>query len=200
MNNLYLYNKYVVRPQMLLKFPKSELKVPTIFGIRKIRMNMYMLDLTQNYYLFLYNICILIRILFNIRLSIIRVNKYFALNIPHLYACIEESKELYNFLDIFGTFLVNSFDVYNMGLSRESFDMFGNFTFEFNYCDPIFTTKNTIIIWSPTNKIRFTYIFHSKEREENAMYMHYLTMRFRNVKKIKKENNEKYEFMTINDV
>jgi len=145
MNNLYLYNKYIVQPQMLLKFPKSEQKLPTIFGIRKVRMNMYMLDLTQNYYMFLYNICIAMRLMFNKRLYIKRVGKYYSLNQLHVQACVE-GKRLYIFLDLFGSFLVNNYDSYNMGLSRKSFDMFGNFIFEFNYCDPIFTSKNTIII------------------------------------------------------
>lgn len=185
MNNLFLYNKYVVQPQMLLKFPKNEQKVPSIFGIRKVRMNMYMLDLTQNYYLFLYNICILMRIMFNKRLYIKRINKYYSLNKMHVQTCVE-GKRLYIFLDVFGTFLVNSFDFYNMGLSKENFDMFGNFVFEFNYCDPIFTSKNTIIVWSPTNKIRFIFYFNSQDKNENALFMRYLTLKFRSVKK--KEN------------
>jgi hypothetical protein len=145
MHSLYLYNKYVVGPQMLLKFPNSKGSLITIFGIRKIRMNMYMLDVTQNYYMFLYNICILMRLLVNKRLYIKKVNKYYTLNKVHVRSCVEGNR-LYIFLDIFGEFLINSFEIYNMGLSREDFDMFGNYIFEFNYCDPIFMTKNTIII------------------------------------------------------
>jgi len=145
MNNLYLYNKNVVQPQMLLKFPDSKHLVKTVFGIHRVRMYMYMLDITQNYYMFLYNICILMRLLFNKRLYIKKVNKYYTLNKVHLEAAVF-GKSLYVFLDVFGNFLVDSFEMYNMGLSVEKFDMFGNYVFEFNYCDPIFMTKNTVIV------------------------------------------------------
>lgn len=182
MNNLYLYNKYVIKPQLLLKFPKEKNNWLIEFGIRKICMYMYLLDLTKNYYMFLYNICILMRILFNKYLNIKKVNKYYSLNRIHLQISIEDTY-LYIFIDVFKNFLLDSFEFYNMGLNYKNFDIFGNFIFEFNYCDPIFTTRNVILVWSPLNKIKFIFYFNSINKEYNKLYLRYLGLQFRYLKK-----------------
>ena len=85
------------------------------------------------------------RILFNKYLNIKKVNKYYSLNRIHLQISIEDTY-LYIFIDVFKNFLLDSFEFYNMGLNYKNFDIFGNFIFEFNYCDPIFTTRNVILV------------------------------------------------------
>jgi ribosomal protein L5 len=146
MENINLYYKYIIRPQFLLKFPKiKDSGELSTFVIRKIRLNMFLLDAKQNYYLYLYNICILMRLLFNKYLYIKKVNKNYTLNKIHIQLSME-GNQIYVFLDVFGTILLPLFENFNMGLKDRDFDMFGNYLFEFNYCDPIFMSKNTVII------------------------------------------------------
>jgi len=76
MINLALYYKYIVRPQFLLKFPqKKYLEFLSYYLLKKVRLNIFLLDIKQNYYLYLYNICILIRLIFNQHLFIKKSKK-----------------------------------------------------------------------------------------------------------------------------
>ena len=145
MNNLYLYNKYIIKPQILLKFPKKNFDIKNIYNIRKIKVYLYLIDLIKNYYIYLYNICILMRIIFNKKLYIKKIHKYYGLNKIYMQLALEHYN-MFLFIDVFKEFLLNSFQIYNMGLNYKNFDIFGNYIFEFNYCDPIFTTRNTVII------------------------------------------------------
>lgn len=146
MDNLEFYYKYIIRPQFLLKFPKLKNSFElTTFRIRKIRLSMFLLDPKKNYYLYLYNICVLVRLMFNKQLFIYKVKKNFTLNKIHIRLSIENF-QIYMFLDVFSTCLIPLFESFNMGLQERDFDIFGNYYFEFNYCDPIFMSKNTIII------------------------------------------------------
>lgn len=178
MINNYLYYKYVVRPQVLLKFPKKNnfLEIP-FFTLRKIRLNMFLLDMKQNSFLYLYNICILMRLLFNKYLYIKKVNKYYTLNKVHIQLCIEND-QIFIFLDIFANILLPLFETFNMGLKERNFDMFGNYLFEFNYCDPIFMSKNTVIVWSTTNKVRIIFYFFGKDKKQNMLLLRYLNLRY----------------------
>jgi hypothetical protein len=44
-------------------------------------------------------------------------------------------------------------------------------------------TKNTVIVWSPSNKIRFIFYFYTNNKEQNSLYMRYLNLKFRSLKK-----------------
>lgn len=184
MHNLYLYNKYIIYPQSLLKFPKKENKLKKN-GIYKLKMNIFMVDEEKIPLLFLLNICLVMRLLFNedIYVKKINVNKY-VLNKVHLQICLK-NYELFIFVDLFKNFLMNSFEFYNMGLNDSNFDVFGNYTFEFNYYDPIFTTKNIIMAWSPNTKIKFMFCFYNKNIYENKINLKYLGIKFRFLKKKK---------------
>lgn len=184
MQNLCLYNKYIIYPQLLLKFPQKENKLKK-YGIRKIKMNIFMVDEENIPLLFLLNICLVIRLLFNEDIYVKKIsNNKYSLNKVHLQVCLE-NYELFTFIDLFKNFLMNSFEFYNMGLNDNNFDIFGNYTFEFNYYDPIFTTKNIIIAWSPNTKIKFIFCFYNRSMYKNKMYLKYLGIKFRFLKKKK---------------
>jgi len=146
MKNLDLYYRYVIQPQILIKFPKLknclELKN---FGIKKIRLNIFLLDKKNNYFIYLYNICILIRLIFNKFLFIKKVNKGYTISKMHFQLSLENT-HIMLFMDVFGSFLLPLFESFNMGLRDQKFDIFGNYTFEFNYSDPVFMSKNTVIV------------------------------------------------------
>lgn len=182
MNNLYLYNKYIIYPQYLLKFPYEENKLIN-YGIHKVRMNIFMVNEDNLPLLFLLNICLLMRILFNENIYVKKLsyNKYI-LNKVHLQITLG-SYEVYLFLDLFKNFLMNSFEFYSMGLNYKDFDIYGNYVFQFNYYDPIFTTRNVIMAWSPLSKIRFMFYFYSKEKQQNKIYLKYLGIKNRIMKK-----------------
>lgn len=93
-----------------------------------------------------------------------------------------EGNQIYVFLDVFGTILLPLFENFNMGLKDRDFDMFGNYLFEFNYCDPIFMSKNTVIIWSTTNKVRIIFYFLNKSKEQNMLLLRYLNIKYRFLK------------------
>jgi len=146
MNNLSLYYKYIIQPQFLLKFPKLKNNIELKnFGIKKIRLNMYLLDKKNNYYIYLYNICILIRLKYNKFLIIKKVNKNYTISKMYFQLSLE-NRHILLFIDVFGNFLLPLFDSFNMGLREHKFDLFGNYTFEFNYSDPVFMSKNTVIV------------------------------------------------------
>lgn len=175
MQNLHLYYKYIIRPQLLLKYPK--IKDLTEFLIKKIRLNLLLIDSKKNYYIYLYNICILIRLLFNKFLFIKKINKNFTINKIHLQISLE-GFQMFIFLDVFGTFLLPLFESFNMGLKEKGFDIFGNYTFEFNYSDPIFMSKNTVLVWTPTNKVRILLFFNNKKKKNNMLLLRYLNFKY----------------------
>lgn len=184
MSNLYLYNKYIIYPQFLLKFPQKEnlLKENIMY---KIKMNIFMVNEENIPLLFLLNICLVIRLLFNEDIYVKKIsNDKYILNKVHLLVCLK-TYELFIFMDLFKNFLIDSFEFYNMGLNSNNFDIFNNYTFEFNYYDPIFTTKNIIIAWSPNIKIRFIFFFNNRSASKNKIFFKYLGIKFRFLKKKK---------------
>ncbi len=178
MQNVNLYYKYIIRPQLLLKNPKIKNSTElSNFMIKKIRLNMFLLDSKNNYYIYLYNICILIRLIFNKFLFLKKISKNFNFNKLHIQISIENN-QIFIFLDIFSTFLLPLFENFNMGLKENEFDIFGNFTFEFNYSDPVFMSKNTIIVWSPTNKVRIIFYFFNKNKIYNILLLRYFNIKY----------------------
>lgn len=145
MQNLNLYYKYILRPQYLIKFPQNTKKNEIIdFGIRKIRLNMFLIDAKVNFYLYLYNICMLMRVLFSKPVCVKKISKGYTLNKIVLQLCVGKY-DVYKFLDVFSNIIVPVFEYFNMGLKLDNFDKYGNYKFEFNYFDPIFTTRNTVL-------------------------------------------------------
>lgn len=146
MQNLYLYYVNIIRPQYFLKFPKiKKLEKLINFAIKQVRLNMFLIDAKINFYLYLYNICVLMRILFGKPVHVKKVKKGYTLNKVSIQLTIT-NYDIYNFLDIFCNIVLPVFEYFNMGLKFNNFDDFGNYRFEFNYFDPVFSTKNTVLI------------------------------------------------------
>jgi len=146
MQSYYLYYKYIIKPQLLLKIVEiSNFKQLTDIGLKKININIYLFNTKKNYYIYLYNVCILIRLILNKFFFIKKIYKMYILN-KILLELNLKGNQMYLFLDVFGTILLPVFENFNMGLKEKNFDIFGNYKFEFNYADPIFMSKNTVIV------------------------------------------------------
>lgn len=184
MENLSLYYKYIIRPQFFIKFPqKVNFENIEDFNIWKIRLNMFLIDAKTNFYLYLYNICILVRILFSKPIHVKKVYKGYTLNKIALQLSIGNS-DIYSFLDVFSNIILPVFEFFNMGLKKNNFDRFGNFTFEFNYFDPVFTTKNTVLIWSIKNVVKILFFFRQKNFFINMLILRYFKFKYYIAKKL----------------
>lgn len=190
MQNLSLYYKYVIRPQYIIKFPQKKLNQILDFSIWKIRLNMFLIDAKVNFYLYLYNICILMRIIFAKPVYVKKIYKGYTLNKIVLQLCVGNN-DIYNFLDTFSNIILPLFEYFNMGLKLDNFDKFGNYSFEFNYFDPIFTTKNTVLIWSINNIVKFTFFFRQKNILHNMLILRYLKFKYYFIKKSKTRFNDR---------
>lgn len=85
------------------------------------------------------------RLIVNKPTHIKKVNKGYILN----KITIQISIGLFDislFLDLFCSLILPVFEYFNMGLNKRNLDSYGNLNFEFNYFDPVFTTKNTILV------------------------------------------------------
>lgn len=181
MHNLYLYNKYVIYPQFLLKFPQKKNKLIK-YGVSKIKMQILMVDDQTVPLLYLLNICFVIRIILNENICVKKLNNNkYTINKLHLETTIS-SYDKYIFIDLFKNFLMNSFELFDLGLNVENFDIYGNYMFEFWYYDPIFTTRTVITTWSPNTKIKILFCFYNKNKNTNKMYLKYLGIKFRFIK------------------
>jgi hypothetical protein len=143
MQNLLLYYKYVIRVQYLLKHPAKRGKNLIQSFIKKILLEIYMEDVKNNYYIYLYNISILIRLLINKFLYVKYLRKSFNINKIYLGISLKKNN-IYQFLDVFTTLLLPLFESFNMYLDLKKFDIFGNLTYNLMYFDPVFMSKNTV--------------------------------------------------------
>ena len=80
MQNMLLYYKYVIRVQFLLKYPAKRANDLMKSFLKKILFEIHLDDLKTNYYVYLYNIAILIRLILNKFLYVKKVNKNFTVN------------------------------------------------------------------------------------------------------------------------
>ena len=91
---MFLYYKYNVRVQLLLKYPAKKIKDLMQSVLKKVLFEANIDDLKSNYYIYIYNIAILIRLIANKFLYVkeliknYNVNKiYFGVNLKgsHMY-------------------------------------------------------------------------------------------------------------------
>jgi len=80
MNNMYLYYKYVIRTQFLLKYPTKLISSLMKDVLKKILFEIYLENVKTNYYLYLYNIAILTRLIINKFLYVKKIKKNYGLN------------------------------------------------------------------------------------------------------------------------
>jgi hypothetical protein len=85
------------------------------------------------------------RLIVNQPTHIKKVNKGYILNKITIQISIGISS-ICVFLDLFCNLILPVFEYFNMGINKRNLDKYGNLYFEFNYFDPVFTTKNTILV------------------------------------------------------
>src|ERR1700694_4631503 len=100
MNNMYLYYKYIVRVQFLLKYPTKKINNLIINILKKILFEVNFDDLKKNYYIYIYNITILIRLIINKFLYIIKIKKSYSINNIY-FGSFLKGIHMYRFLDVF---------------------------------------------------------------------------------------------------
>jgi hypothetical protein len=145
MNNLLLYYKYIVRVQLLLKYPAKKVNDLIINILKKIIFEVNFDDLKKNYYIYIYNITILIRLIVNKFLYINNVKKNYSINKMY-FGITLKNYSMYQFLDVFSTLLLPLFESFNVMLDLNKFDIFGNLQYKLIYCDPVFMSKNAVTI------------------------------------------------------
>lgn len=144
MQNMLLFLKYILRAQFLLKYPMKSIDMIKIL-LKQILFEVSLDDSKKNYYMYLYNIAILLRIILNKFLYIKKVNKNFSLN--KIYMGISLTGDvIYEFLDLFTLILLPLFESFNILLDIHKFDIFGNLQYNLVYCDPVFMSKNAVTI------------------------------------------------------
>jgi ribosomal protein L5 len=145
MNNLLLYYKYIIRVQFLLKYPAKNMNKIIINILKKIVFEVNFDDLKKNYYIYIYNMTILIRLIINKFLYISKIKKDH--NINKMYFGITlKGTSMFQFLDIFNYLLLPLFESFNIMLDLNKFDIFGNLQYKLIYCDPIFMSKNAVTV------------------------------------------------------
>lgn len=145
MNNLLLYYKYVIRAQILLKYPAKKINNLIKSILKKILFEVYLNDLKKSYVIYLYNITILIRLIINKFLYINKIKKSY--NINKMYFGVSlKGTHMYQFLDIFTCLLLPLFESFNVKLDLNKFDIFGNLQYKLIYCDPVFMSKNAVTV------------------------------------------------------
>jgi len=145
MNNMFLYYKYIIRGQFLLKYPSKKINYMVKCFLKKILFEINMDDLKSNYYIYIYNIAILIRLITNKFLYIKKIKKNY--NINKIYFGISlKGLHMYKFLDIFSCLLLPLFESFNVMLDLNKFDIFGNLQYRLIYCDPVFMSKNAVTV------------------------------------------------------
>ena len=142
---MLLYYKYTLRVQFLLKYPTNKFQDIIPFLLKKILFEIYLDDIKSSYYIYLYNIAILLRIILNKYLYIKKIHKNF--NINKIYMGISlKGNHMYQFLDLFTLILLPLFESFNVVLDLNKFDIFGNFKYQLIYCDPVFMSKNAVTV------------------------------------------------------
>jgi len=189
MNNTKIFYKYIIKSQILLKYPKSKL---IKHNLQKVIFNIYINTSNKYYYIYLYNICLLIRMLTNKILYVKKIKQNYGLDKLH-FSLKLKGNSLWTFIETFNNFLLPVFLNYNMGLKKENFDKFGNFNYFLKYIDPIFTSKNIVTIWNNKNLLNIQLIFKKQKIniKKNYVFLQYLKMKWiLGKKKIKKKNKK----------
>lgn len=166
MQNMLLYYKYIIRVQFLLKYPAKRAKDLMKSFLKKILFEIHLDDLKTNYYVYLYNIAILIRLILNKFLYVKKVNKNFTVNKMYM-GVVLKGTHMYQFLDIFTFILLPLFESFNVILDLKNFDIFGNLRYRLIYCDPVFMSKNAVTVWSPLYSINLKICFNSSDKVLN---------------------------------
>ena len=94
--------------------------------------------------MYFYNLCVLLTLITGKFLLVKRFNKSFETKKIHLILNLYK-ESMYSFLDMFSILLLPLFQKYNMPLSLDDFDTFGNYYYQIYYSDPVFTSKNVIL-------------------------------------------------------
>jgi len=131
---MYLYYKYVIRSQFLLKYPTKLASNLRNNILKKILFEIY-----------LENIAILIRLIINKFLYVKKIKKNYSINKIYMGILLKKS-HMYQFLDVFVTILLPIFESFNVILDITKFDIFGNLKYRLIYCDPVFMSRSAVTI------------------------------------------------------
>jgi hypothetical protein len=177
MQNMFLYYKYNVRVQLLLKYPAKKIKNIVQSVLNKILFEVHMDDLKSSYYVYIYNIAVLLRLIANKFLYVRRVNKNY--NINKIYFSVNiGGNHMYQFLDVFTYLLLPIFESFNVLLDLNKFDIFGNLQYRLVYCDPVFMSKNAVTVWSPAYNVNLKICFKSLDKFLNYNVLQYLKFKW----------------------
>lgn len=158
MQNMLLFYKYMLRVQFLLKYPMKHVTDLINYMLNRILFEIGMDDIKANYYIYLYNIAILLRLILNKFLYIKHINKSF--NINKIYMGINlKGSHMFQFLDLFTLILLPLFESFNIVLDLHKFDIFGNLQYQLLYCDPVFMSKNAVTVWSSLYSVNLKFCF-----------------------------------------
>lgn len=163
---MLLYYKYIIRVQFLLKYPAKKANNLMKSFLKKIIFEVNLDDVKKSYYIYLYNIAILIRLILNKFLYLKKVKKNFNINKIYL-GVILKGFHMYQFLDVFTTILLPLFESFNVTLNLNDFDIFGNLKYKLIYCDPVFMSKNAVTVWSPLYSINLKICFNNLNKNLN---------------------------------
>jgi ribosomal protein L5 len=177
MQNMFLYYKYNIRVQLLLKYPAKKIKELMQSVLKKVLFEANIDDLKSNYYIYIYNIAILIRLVANKFLYVRRVNKNY--NVNKIYFGVNlKGSHMYQFLDVFTCLLLPLFESFNVLLDLNKFDIFGNLQYRLIYCDPVFMSKNAVTVWSPLYNVNLKVCFNTPDKIVNYNILQYLKFKW----------------------
>lgn len=177
MQNMLLYYKYLLRVQFLLKYPMNKVNDLIKFMLKKILFEIYIDDIKTSYYIYLYNIAILLRIILNKFLYIKKINKNFNINKVYM-GIVLKNNHMYQFLDVFTLILLPLFESFNVVLDINKFDIFGNLQYQLIYCDPVFMSKNAVTVWSPLYSVNLKFCFNSVDKILNYNILQQLKLKW----------------------
>lgn len=193
MNNMFLYYNYVVKPQLLLKFPGLNCNKLQKFDIVRVMFKLSFKEMKKSDYIYLYNLGLLVRLLLDKNWFIYKLDK--SMKITKCFFQINLEKEsMFLFLDVFTTLLLPMFQMYNLYLYSADFDDFGNFFYKFYYFDPIFISKNIVTAWLPENKVIIFFNFSVNDIEANFVMLQYFNLQYYYITKEKTYNNDLEDF------
>lgn len=177
MNNMFLYYKYIIRVQFLLKYPAKKINNLIINVLKKVLFEVNFDDLKKNYYIYIYNITILIRLIINKFLYITKIKKNYSINKMYFGITLKGS-HMYRFLDVFTYLLLPLFESFNVMLDLNKFDIFGNLQYKLIYCDPVFMSKNAVTVWSPLCSINLKICFNITDKLINYNFLQFLKFKW----------------------
>ena len=177
MNNMLLYYKYIIRAQLLLKYPAKKINSLIKSILKKVLFEIYLDNLKKNYIIYLYNMTILLRLIINKFLYINKINKSYSINKMY-FGVVLKGTHMYQFLDVFTCLLLPLFESFNVKLDLNKFDIFGNLQYKLIYCDPVFMSKNAVTVWSPLCSINLKICFNMADKLINYNFLQYLKFKW----------------------